>query len=88
MENAKVLTDAGNWSVVQLPGRRSPGVVVQGDSLSIIVGELSRARAALRSGGPVEAEDELTGVLERLTGAMAHYELTLRDRGIALPYAK
>ena len=88
MGTAEVLTDAGNWAVVQLPGRRSPGVVVQGDSLSIIVGELNGAGAALRRGDLVEAEEELSGVLERLTGAMAHYESTLGDRGIDLPYAK
>jgi len=88
MGTAELLTDAGKWAVVQLPGRRFPGVVIQGDSLSVIVGELDRAGAALRRGDTVGAEEELTGVLERLTEAMAHYESTLSDRGIDLPYAK
>nr|WP_234436605.1 hypothetical protein [Streptomyces sp. XY511] len=33
---AELLTDPGNDTVVRLPPRRFPGVLIQGDSLSII----------------------------------------------------
>jgi hypothetical protein len=80
MANAEVMTDTGNWPVVQLPGRRFPGVVVQGDSLSIIVEELNFACAALRRGDPAEAEAELTEVLERLTGALGALRISRGSR--------
>ncbi|WP_421121574.1 hypothetical protein ACE2AJ_09400 [Aquihabitans daechungensis] len=56
--------------------------------MSIMVEDLNLACAALRRGEPVEAEAELTVVLERLTGALAQYESTLDEQGIPLPYAK
>jgi Family of unknown function (DUF6959) len=35
-EHAELLTPPGNYAVVQLPGRKFPGVVFQGDSLAAL----------------------------------------------------
>jgi hypothetical protein len=45
---AELFTDGGNNAVVRLPGRRFPGVLIQGDSLSILrsdVAEVPSTRA-------------------------------------------
>ena len=53
MEHVEVelFTDGGNNAVVRMPGRRSPGVVVQGDSLSVIRGAVADIRDACRAEG-------------------------------------
>lgn len=86
MTHAEILNGSGNWSVVQLPGRAFPGVVFQGDSLSILVDELSEALDALRSSKPEEAEDQLALTLERLLEVKASYELALTAAGVVPPY--
>jgi len=41
-ESAALLTDSGNYAVVQLPRRKFPGVVFQGDSTRNILVQLGR----------------------------------------------
>lgn len=88
MSHAEILTDAGNWSIVQLPGRRYPGVVVQGDSLSILVAGLRATRDALQAGDVTTTRDEVLVALERLEQVKANYERVLGERSIPLPYTQ
>jgi predicted RNase H-like HicB family nuclease len=82
----ELLTDQSNWAVVRLPARRFPGVVVQGDSLSILCDDLRSALAALCAGDAADATSEVESVLERLEEAQRRYERTLTEHGIPLPY--
>jgi predicted RNase H-like HicB family nuclease len=45
---AKLLTNAENYAVVQLPGRQFPGVVFQGDSIRTLISQLKGALDAAR----------------------------------------
>jgi hypothetical protein len=81
-----VLTDVINSPVLQFPGRRFPGVLVQGDSLKamadlateiverIAVGDIEEARSVA---------DELRGLLR---SRLDLYEKALKLNGLALPY--
>jgi class 3 adenylate cyclase len=84
-----VFSTASNAAVVRVPGRRFPGVVIQGDSLSILQADVRQARALAREDSQ-EARQELADVLmdleEKLSGYLAVYEQTLRAHGMALPY--
>ena len=51
-EYATLLTPAWNHAVVQLPGRRFPGVVFQGDSLFLLLEQVREVREALDAGQP------------------------------------
>jgi hypothetical protein len=77
-----------NSSVVRVPGRRFPGVVIQGDSLSILF-DLSMD---LVDGFSKTADSELTSAAEELAEKLfAHvksYESVLEARGVALPYVR
>jgi hypothetical protein len=86
---AKLLTPAHNFAVVQLPGRQYPGVVVQGDSLTILINRLRDAKGALQAGRSDEALAMLTDELdETLKPIQALYERVLAEHGIELPYSK
>ena len=53
------LTDQGNYAVIRLPERKFPGVVVQGDSLSILISNLRRSRdQLLRQAGKANGRPE------------------------------
>ena len=86
MTQAEILSNQTNCAVVQLPTRRFPGVVVQGDSLSGLVADLRTASEALGIGDLDEAQGWLAEVIDWLEDAKTTYETTLADRGIELPY--
>ena len=88
METIEIETFNGqaNYAVVRLPSRKFPGVVVQGDSLSIFVADLRRGLEQLRQGVIDEGINEVAEVLDRLEGVQRSYERVLADHSIPLPY--
>jgi len=80
---ARLLTPAHNFAVVHLPGRKFPGVVIQGDSLDILIGELE---VAWHDPDPDEREAAFEMMTETLLAAQRGYEAALREAGIDLPY--
>ena len=66
-KDVTLIEDENNCQVVQVAGRRYPGVVVQGDSLSALVGlasEISRLLDVHDIGEAKNVASELHGLLE------------------------
>ena len=85
-ETIKVLGRAVNGWIVQTPGRRYPGVVIQGDllkSLYNIARELSRSTQNLEQ---EEVKDLASEMEELLRSRLLMYETVLKEHGIGLPY--
>jgi len=80
---ARLLTRPHNYAVVQLPNRRYPGVVFQGDSLDILIKDLE---IAWHDPDPDEREAAFEMLMDTLTAVQRGYEATLREAGIELPY--
>lgn len=85
MADVKLLSKPTNYAVVHLPGRAFPGVVFQGDSLNILIGDLEEAAV---EDDADERNATLTDVIERLREVQAHYEAVLEREGMSLPYPK
>jgi hypothetical protein len=81
---AELLTPAHNYAMVQLPGRKFPGVVFQGDSLSIFC-DLATRVEKLAAGTP--ALEEASYMREQLDDILNGYLEVLRERGIDPPFA-
>ncbi|WP_374199039.1 hypothetical protein [Streptomyces sp. GESEQ-35] len=71
---AALFTDGGNDAVVRLPGRRFPGVLIQGDSLHILRSDLADAR------------DSAGLLLAGLDALLARYADALQEHEIPRPY--
>ncbi|MFK4224104.1 DUF6959 family protein [Streptomyces sp. NPDC019890] len=88
MERVEVelLTDAGNNAVVRLPGRRFPGLLIQGDSLSILRGDVAEVVEAFDQ-GDVDAARETAGLLlADIDALLTRYSAALDAHEIARPY--
>ncbi|MDK1388631.1 hypothetical protein QN224_24790 [Sinorhizobium sp. 8-89] len=83
MTDVKLLTEPTNYAIVQLPQRKFPGVVFQGDSLNNFIGDLE---AAASETDPLQKSAALADVIERLHGIREHYEAVLDRAGIGRPY--
>ncbi len=85
-KSIEVFSEASNRAVVRMPGRRFPGVVIQGDSLSLLVSAARLVREGVPQGGALqETANEL---FDLLSGYLAHYESVLAENGIELPYSR
>ncbi|MFJ9148537.1 DUF6959 family protein [Streptomyces sp. NPDC102270] len=76
----------GNNAVVRLPGRRFPGILVQGDSLHILRTEVAEIAEACERGDLAEARDSAGLLLSGLDDLLAACEAALADHGIRRPY--
>ncbi|MFD9460346.1 DUF6959 family protein [Streptomyces sp. NPDC060027] len=88
MERVEVelFTDGGNDAVVRMPGRRFPGVVVQGDSLHILRGDVAEVVEACERGDLDEARESARLLLANLDALLARYEAALGEHQIPRPY--
>lgn len=88
IEPIEVFSETSNIAVLRVPGRKFPGSLVQGDSLSILVNESEELLSFVQVTGNAEAITIARDHLEKLQGRLEHYEKVLGAHGIELPYAK
>lgn len=83
---AKLLSPPHNFAVVQLPQRRFPGVVFQGDTLNAFEERLRRIIGQIRERVGDEELFELEELCNELAEVRSGYELVLAQTGISPPY--
>ncbi|MGW7380676.1 DUF6959 family protein [Streptomyces sp. NPDC054794] len=83
---AELFTDGGNDAVVRLPGRRFPGVLLQGDSLHILRGDVADVLDACERGDLDEARESAGSVLASLDALLVRYATVLDEHNIRRPY--
>ena len=84
----EVYSQAANAAVVRAPGRQFPGVVVQGDTLSILHSAAGEIAERVRSGADEELAAEAAMLRDQLAGLLAAYESAMDRHGLALPYSR
>jgi hypothetical protein len=85
-ESAALLTDSGNYAVVQLPRRKFPGVVFQGDSTRNILAQLERIQLLARKYRDDELDAEINDLQELFSSVRRKFETVCAARGIELAY--
>lgn len=83
-----IITDTTNAAVVRMPGRKFPGIVLQGDSLNylrVLAVDLKRRLAGVEDEDLDDTMEELEALLQ---GYARAYEAALEGEGIELPYPK
>ncbi|MEK7413938.1 MAG: hypothetical protein AAB263_11545 [Planctomycetota bacterium] len=83
---ALILSHIPNSGIVQLPGRRFPGIVMQGDTLSNIFDSARSLLAEFKRLRDEERYYETLMFTEQLQAQLVHYEETLQARCMQLPY--
>ena len=83
---AKLLSPPENFAVVQLPERKFPGVVFQGDTLAGLVQQIEQMRAQLQANELAQLAEELDALEDQLREVKEHYETVCEAHEISLPY--
>ena len=84
----EVYSQAPNAAVVRAPHRRFPGVVVQGDTLSVLHASAAAVAEHVRDGADEDLTFEAAMLRDQLAGLLAAYESAMDDHGLALPYSR
>ena len=86
--SANILELGANGAVVQLPERKYPGIVVQGDSLSILVSDFEELKKNIAQKDESEIAASLDMIESHLKERLEFYESVLAKHGIPLPYVR
>lgn len=85
-EFTRILPHYPNSGIVQMPGRRFPGIVMQGDSLSSLHAHIKFALDEAKRRRDEEAYYELLHVAHVLEDQLMHYEHVLDALATPYPY--
>jgi len=85
-ESAALLTDSGNYAVVQLPRRKFPGVVFRGDSMRSILAQVERIQQLARKHRDDDLDAEVDDLQELFSSVRRKLEAVCAAHGIELPY--
>ncbi|HIC82332.1 MAG TPA: hypothetical protein EYH07_08775 [Kiloniellaceae bacterium] len=85
-EEVEIYSDASNFAIMRHPGRRFPGSLIQGDSLSILSGNAELACRLLREGNTAAALEAMEEVRESLQTRLTHYKEVLVKHEMPLPF--
>jgi hypothetical protein len=77
---------ASNSAVIEVPGRRFPGSVIQGDALMILCNLAQSVHRRSVQTSDQELIADTSELLDSLLARLRHYEETLHQHGIDLPY--
>jgi hypothetical protein len=88
----QLLAEQVNSPVIHLPGRRYPGVLIQGDSLANLYSTANALKEQCENQHELGfADAELSGLAHELTdllkGYILQYEAALQAHNIELPYS-
>ena len=87
-EDPKLLSHIPNSGIVQLPGRHFPGIVMQGDTLFMVLNHARFLLGELKRQREEERYFEVLNFAEQLQDQLLHYERTLHNLGMPLPYGE
>jgi len=88
VEPVEIFSDATNNVVMKHPGRRFPGVLIQGDTLAEMCRKADSVCASARGTISPDAYAELNDLRNGLWGYLAHYKAVLGEHQIPLPFSE
>jgi hypothetical protein len=88
LENVEIYSDATNNAVLRHPGRRFPGVLIQGDTLYAMCAAADRVCSKAREQLDQASYQEMNELRNGLWARLNHYKTVLAEHEIALPFSE
>src|SRR5262249_12548796 len=88
VEQVEIYSDVSNAAVMRHPGRRFPGVLVQGDTLYTLCYRADVACRGAKSRLDSESYEELNELRNHLWSLLSHYKVILGEHEIPLPFVE
>ena len=88
IDAVEIYSDQTNAAVLRHPGRRFPGVLVQGDTLYSMCQAADIICESSRGALSEEDQAELNNLRDHLWELLVHYKLVLTEHEIELPFSE
>jgi len=82
----EILNSAGNTVIAQYCDRNFPGVLIQGDTLRILLDEIEELIDEAATGDLAATSGIANHIQKQLVDILSHYERVLKENMIELPY--
>lgn len=86
LEQVEIYSDASNMAVMRHPGRRFPGMLIQGDSLYNLC-QMAEDLCSSVANNP-KAREHALFLREALRDRLDHYKTVLAQHSIPLPFVE
>ena len=83
----EVYSQSINRGVVKMPSQNFPGLLLQGETLSTLLGLASSVHEKVQNTSDSELIDVSLELRDNLQNLLSHYESTLGKHNIPLPYS-
>ena len=92
-ETVDLLSDAANAVVLKISWRRYPGILLQGDTISICCSELDELKTLIRADLDdakviEEVRSLIDGLSDQFNSLKAHYVSCLKANDLPLPFSE
>jgi hypothetical protein len=87
-EQVEIYSDETNLAVMRHPGRKFPGVLLQGDTLHALCDSADSACDAVRRAVGNAGMQELNDLRNQLQSLLSHYKAVLDEHKIRLPFSE
>ncbi|WP_095200953.1 DUF6959 family protein [Mesorhizobium carmichaelinearum] len=84
-EPVEIYSDQTNAAIMRHPGRRFPGLLIQGDTLYILCRKADDICAAIGRGQP--GFDEANELRNSFWAYLNHYKIVLTEHDLPLPFS-
>jgi hypothetical protein len=88
VEPVEIYSDVTNRAVLRHPGRKFPGVLIQGDNLYNLCQRADQICAAAKEASSNEAYEEMNALRNTLWDYLLHYKVVLGEHGIPVPFSE
>jgi len=85
--DVEIFSDQTNAAIMRHPGRKFPGVLIQGDSLSILCSDADELCAKAKGVLSDDDYDDLNELRNSLRYYLTHYKKVLIEHGMRLPFS-
>lgn len=88
IEKVEIYSDETNRAILRHPGRKFPGILIQGDNLYALCSAADRACAGAKDKLEAEQYSELNELRNALWGYLLHYKVVLGEHDMRLPFSE
>lgn len=86
MSELEILNSTSNAVIAKHSDREYPGILIQGDTLRILLDDIGELREELEAGELDSAKEISEALQERVKSFLIYYENVLGKKGLSLPY--
>jgi hypothetical protein len=88
VEAVEIYSDAANAAILRHPGRRFPGLLIQGDTLHSLCISIDHVYSKARSELDPDTLKEMNDLRESMWDFVSHYKSVLQEHGLQLPFSE